>query len=204
MISIKKVEVTPIDRNIAKVVDSTATQDDKTKNTYSMRVIDNELDGKVDGQFLVNNYYSKTDIDEVLTSDEYVFTEYSGDGSVVVVFRRVGNMVGVYTYPTMAANTESLTIMTTPIELPDWAKISETSSDRDIVVCNFFATNGYVMSRVEAEEDYFTLTPSNMYYFQIVKRHDNGNYYFSFHFVQTQATEKVEKLNSRNTNYLVY
>lgn len=40
MKKIKKVEVTPIDRNIGKIVDSTATVDDKTKNTYSMRVID--------------------------------------------------------------------------------------------------------------------------------------------------------------------
>lgn len=201
---IKKVSATPLPKNEGKIIDSAQTLDDKRKNTYSMRVINEKLDDKVDGQFLVRNYYSKTDVDEVLTSDEYVFTEHSGDGSVAVKFRRIGNMVGVYTYPTIGANTESLTIMPTVIQLPDWAKISETSSDRDIVVCNFFASNGYVMSRVEAEEDYFTLTPSNMYYFQIVKRHDNGNYYFSFHFVQTQATEKVEKLNSRNTNYLVY
>lgn len=40
MLKIKKVEVTPIDRNIGKIVDSTQTLDDKTKNTYSMRVID--------------------------------------------------------------------------------------------------------------------------------------------------------------------
>lgn len=39
MKKIKKVEVTPIDRNIGKIVDSTGTVDDKTKNTYSMRVI---------------------------------------------------------------------------------------------------------------------------------------------------------------------
>lgn len=74
MISIKKVEVTPIDRNIAKVVDSTSTQDDKTKNTYSMRVIDNQLDDKVDGQFLVNNYYSKNDVynkTEVYSKGDY-------------------------------------------------------------------------------------------------------------------------------------
>lgn len=37
---IKKVQVTPLDRNIASVVDSTTTQDDKTKNAYSMRIID--------------------------------------------------------------------------------------------------------------------------------------------------------------------
>lgn len=40
MKKIKKVEVTSIDRNIGKIVDSTQTLDDKTKNTYSMRVID--------------------------------------------------------------------------------------------------------------------------------------------------------------------
>lgn len=40
MLKIKKVKVTPLDRNIGKIVDSTQTLDDKTKNTYSMRVID--------------------------------------------------------------------------------------------------------------------------------------------------------------------
>lgn len=47
MIGIKKVEVTPIDLNIGKIIDSASTTDDKTKNTYSMRVIDEELGTKV-------------------------------------------------------------------------------------------------------------------------------------------------------------
>lgn len=43
MKAIKKVEVTPIDYNIGKIIDSAATSDDKTKNTYSMRVIDSKV-----------------------------------------------------------------------------------------------------------------------------------------------------------------
>lgn len=43
MKAIKKVEVTPIDYNIGKIIDSAATTDDKTKNTYSMRVIDSKV-----------------------------------------------------------------------------------------------------------------------------------------------------------------
>lgn len=43
MKAIKKVEVTPLDYNIGKIIDSAATSDDKTKNTYSMRVIDSKV-----------------------------------------------------------------------------------------------------------------------------------------------------------------
>lgn len=53
MKAIKKVEVTPIDYNIGKIIDSAATTDDKTKNTYSMRVIDNELDTKINASNIV-------------------------------------------------------------------------------------------------------------------------------------------------------
>lgn len=35
MKAIKKVEVTPIDLNIGKIVNSASTSDDSTKNTYS-------------------------------------------------------------------------------------------------------------------------------------------------------------------------
>lgn len=58
MKTIKKVEVTAIDNNIGKIIDSDATTDDKTKNTYSMRVIDEAFDDatatyKASGDFAV-------------------------------------------------------------------------------------------------------------------------------------------------------
>lgn len=40
---IKKVEVTPVDYNFGKIIDSNNTTDDKTKNTYSMNIIDNKV-----------------------------------------------------------------------------------------------------------------------------------------------------------------
>lgn len=44
MIGIKKVEVTPVDVNYGKIINSDSTTDDKTKNTYSMQVIDNKIE----------------------------------------------------------------------------------------------------------------------------------------------------------------
>lgn len=61
MLKIKKVEVTPIDRNIGEIVDSTQTLDDKTKNTYSMRVIDEKINSAT------IDAYSKEEMDEILT-----------------------------------------------------------------------------------------------------------------------------------------
>lgn len=43
MKAIKKVEVTPVDYNFGKIIDSNNTTDDKTKNTYSMNIIDNKV-----------------------------------------------------------------------------------------------------------------------------------------------------------------
>lgn len=40
---IKKIEVTPVDYNFGKIIDSNNTTDDKTKNTYSMNIIDNKV-----------------------------------------------------------------------------------------------------------------------------------------------------------------
>lgn len=46
MKAIKKVQVTPLDYNFGKIIDSASTTDDKTKNTYSMRVIENLINDK--------------------------------------------------------------------------------------------------------------------------------------------------------------
>lgn len=40
MIGIKKVQVVPLDINYGKIIDSDSTTDDKTQNTYSMRIVD--------------------------------------------------------------------------------------------------------------------------------------------------------------------
>lgn len=45
MKAIKKVEVVPLDQNTGTIIDSVSTTDDKTKNTYSARVIE-ELGGE--------------------------------------------------------------------------------------------------------------------------------------------------------------
>lgn len=159
MISIKKVEVTPIDRNIAKVVDSTATQDDKTKNTYSMRVIDSQLDDKVDGQFLVNNYYSKTDsyskdeVDGLLTEAETVtYTlkavnlpatgniDFSNPATAQILFKKRNGMI----YIQISCHTVSSVDQgyigffnqdNTPFVVPDEYKFSGTAITR------FFSDN---------------------------------------------------------------
>lgn len=199
MIKIKKVEVTPLDRNYASVVDSTSTLDDKTKNTYSMRVIDNELDGKVDGQFLVNNYYSKTDIDEITTSDTFHFS--SSDGEIDVVFRRIGNIVGVYVYPTVLANKESLGI-STAITLPDWAKISETSEDRIINLCDSFNCGGYGLS-LNSETGTYDISLSSFFRINL-RKHTTGSYWLQYNFAISTPYESDTKLRTSVANYMVY
>lgn len=64
MKAIKKVQVTPLDYNFGKIIDSASTTDDKTKNTYSMRVIDSELDTKSDTNHNHDDrYYTETESD---------------------------------------------------------------------------------------------------------------------------------------------
>lgn len=202
MISIKKVEVTPIDRNYASVVDSKSTQDDKTKNTYSMRVIDNELDGKVDGQFLTNNYYSKTDIDEITTSDTFHFLAGDEGGELDVVFKRVGKIVFVYYYPIVygvQSGLQTMSIMDT-IELPEWAKISETF-EHNINICSKFQCYGWSSSASDG------ISLGSISRFSIVKQ-ANGLYRLRYSYVDTNPayTDPPENvyLVGENTSYLVY
>ena len=70
MLKIKKVEVTPIDRNIGKIVDSTQTLDNKTKNTYSMRVIDekNIPQNALSNTRVGDNALTKFELSEIDTS----------------------------------------------------------------------------------------------------------------------------------------
>lgn len=64
MKAIKKVQVTPLDYNFGKIIDSASTTDDKTKNTYSMKVIDEELETKSDtGHNHDDRYYTETESD---------------------------------------------------------------------------------------------------------------------------------------------
>ena len=56
MLKIKKVQVVPLDENYAKIIDSASTSDDKTKNAYSMRVVDS----------LLSNVYTQTEINNIL------------------------------------------------------------------------------------------------------------------------------------------
>ena len=44
MIAIKKIEVTPLDYNEGKIIDSFNTTDDKTKNEPSLRVVKEYVD----------------------------------------------------------------------------------------------------------------------------------------------------------------
>ena len=44
MKAIKKVEVVPLDYNIGKIINSASSSDDKTKNTYSMKIIDDKIE----------------------------------------------------------------------------------------------------------------------------------------------------------------
>lgn len=44
MIAIKKIEVTPLDYNEGKIIDSFNTTDDKTKNAPSLRVVKEYVD----------------------------------------------------------------------------------------------------------------------------------------------------------------
>ena len=48
MLGIKKVQVVPLDENYAKIINSTSTADDKTKNAYSMKIVDDKMDAKSD------------------------------------------------------------------------------------------------------------------------------------------------------------
>lgn len=57
MKAIKKVEVTPLDYNIGKIIDSYFSTDDKTKNTYSMNTIDNYFLSQLDAR---EEYLRKT------------------------------------------------------------------------------------------------------------------------------------------------
>ena len=64
MKAIKKVEVTPLDYNEGKIINSASTTDDKTKNTYSIKVIDEELETKSDvGHNHDDRYYTETESD---------------------------------------------------------------------------------------------------------------------------------------------
>lgn len=197
MFCIKKVSATPLPKNEGKIIDSFNTQDDKRKNAPSLHAVQEKLDDKVDGQFLVRNYYSKTDIDEVLTSEKFHFT--STDGEIDIVFKRVGKIVFVYYYPVIYGNEPSATLFNT-IELPDWAKISETPTG-NINICSKLTCGGWSYS----ESDGISL--GSISRFSITKQ-ANGLYRFRYSYVDTNPpyTDPPENRNliAENTSYLVY
>lgn len=89
MIAIKKIEVTPLDYNEGKIIDSATSTDDKTKNTYSMQIVDNKIsevnqsisEVESDVSDLTNNVYVKGDY-AVLTGS---ITMTDGEAPVVTI-----------------------------------------------------------------------------------------------------------------------
>ncbi len=101
MKAIKKVEVTPIDLNIGKIVNSTQTTDDKTKNTYSMQVLDNkftniddELDTKLDTEDAEATYLSKEDAENTYLTQTDAATTYKTKGDFAVLTGDVDDVPG--------------------------------------------------------------------------------------------------------------
>lgn len=90
MKAIKKVEVTPIDYNIGKIIDSAATSDDKTKNTYSMRIIDGKFD-KSNIKVVEGNLTFNAD-----THDAFFYYESPQNEKWVVLsaWYRIDNFIG--------------------------------------------------------------------------------------------------------------
>lgn len=54
MKAIKKVEVTPIDLNIGKIIDSFNTTDDKTKNAPSLHAVENYVENYVENNSILS------------------------------------------------------------------------------------------------------------------------------------------------------
>lgn len=104
MLKIKKVEVTPIDRNIGKIVDSTETLDDKTKNTYSMRVIDekNVPENATSNTRLGDNALTKFELSE---TDLELGTRNTGLGKNALSENTTGHHNTSVGFDTLALNT---------------------------------------------------------------------------------------------------
>lgn len=106
MKAIKKVEVVPLDYNIGKIINSATTTDDKTKNTYSMQVIDNiegtlkteinDVDDKADGiiQDLETNYLNKEDAADTYVTQTNASTTYKTKGDFAILTGNVDDVPG--------------------------------------------------------------------------------------------------------------
>ena len=90
---IKKVGITPIESNTGSIIDSHSTTDDKTKNTYSMQVIDNlqnTLDTKVNKKpYYFDNVaamkaYNLAEGDYVITKGYYEEND-GGNGEYTII-----------------------------------------------------------------------------------------------------------------------
>lgn len=115
---IKKVAVSPLPVNEAKVIDSFSTTDDKTINAPSINAVENYTYNK-------SSVYTKTEANNLLntkvsnTSDNYTYMTFSQTGFCHIVRR--GNTVSICleAYPQDNRNytANSLT-------LPNWARAS--------------------------------------------------------------------------------
>lgn len=128
MKAIKKVEVVPLDYNIGKIINSASSSDDKTKNTYSMKIIDDKISETID---YVDE--TATNLETVQTFTEtlsYTGTPTSGEGiEITTLWKKVGKIVTLSFNVYIPRGKGGLINLSHFIfTIPEWAKPTSTSN----------------------------------------------------------------------------
>lgn len=143
MKAIKKVEVVPLDYNIGKIINSALSSDDKTKNTYSMKIIDDKI-GATNQNLnnLSNNVYIKDDY-AILT------------GTVTLVD---GTVTTTISYPTGFTNANSVVLT---IGMQSTSTSSTNRYNYGYGNTSIYYSNGLINRRISLGDSEITFQVSN-------------------------------------------
>ena len=89
MKAIKKVEVVPLDYNIGKIINSASSSDDKTKNTYSMKIIDDKIENAE--IYDKATYLQKTSAEAIYLSQEDAENTYLKQTDAATTYKTKGD-----------------------------------------------------------------------------------------------------------------
>ena len=138
MKAIKKVEVVPLDYNIGKIINSASSSDDKTKNTYSMKIIDDKISETID-------YVDETvtNLETVQTFTETVVDDRNSNRYIDICWKKVGKTVQINIVATIPANgSSSMGMAHFNFTIPEWAKVSSNYTNVT------FGENIYLISAI--------------------------------------------------------